>query len=145
IVKIVHDELCALLGEGTPAIKWAGSPPTVVMVVGLQGPGKTTTAGKLARRFRKEGREPMLAACDLQRPAAVEQLRSFAGRAQIAVHGGEFGGDPVAIAQEALRRAREDRKAVLIVDTAGRLQVDEPMMEELARMKAALSPQEILF
>jgi len=145
IVKIVHDELTALLGEGVPAINWAGSPPTVILVVGLQGSGKTTTAGKLARRFRKEGREPMLAACDLYRPAAVEQLRTLAEKAEIPFHGGEPGGDPVAVAREAYRKAKEGKKAVLIVDTAGRLQVDEPMMEELARMKADLSPQEILF
>ena len=145
IVKIVHDELAALLGEGAPGIDWAPSPPTVVLVVGLQGSGKTTTVGKLAKRFRRQGREPMLAACDLVRPAAVDQLRTLAERVGVPIHEGRPGGDPVAVAQEAYSKAKADGKAVLIVDTAGRLQIDEPMMEELRRIKTAVSPQEILF
>ncbi len=144
IVKIVRDELAALLGDESPRIRWAGRPPTVILVVGLQGSGKTTTAGKLARRFKSEGREPMLAACDLQRPAAVEQLRTLAGRIGVDFHGGEPRGDPVEVATDALRLARERRKAVLLVDTAGRLQVDEPMMDEIRSVRAALDPDEIL-
>ncbi|MSR22562.1 MAG: signal recognition particle protein [Gemmatimonadetes bacterium] len=144
VVKIVHDELAALLGDEAPTIRWASRPPTVVLVVGLQGSGKTTTAGKLARRFQREGREPMLAACDLYRPAAVEQLRTLAERVGVDFHGGDPGGDPVKVAVEAYRIAQDRKKAVLVVDTAGRLQVDEPMMEELRRIRAELSPSEIL-
>jgi signal recognition particle subunit SRP54 len=145
IVKIVHDELAGLLGGEAPRIQWAPAPPTVVLVVGLQGSGKTTTAGKLARRFQREGRQPMLAACDLVRPAAVDQLRTLADRIQVDFHGGEPGGDPVGVAREALRIAKANRRSVLIVDTAGRLQVDEPMMDELRRIRAEVSPNEILF
>ena len=145
IVKVVFDELAALLGDETPTIRWSPSPPTVVLVVGLQGSGKTTTAAKLARRFQREGREPLLAACDLQRPAAVDQLRTLAQRIEVEVHAGAHGADPVGVAGKALDKARAGGKAVLIVDTAGRLQIDEPMMEELRRVKSALSPDEILF
>ncbi len=145
IVKIVHDELAHLLGEGTPGIEWASSPPTVVMVVGLQGSGKTTTAGKLAARFLRQGRQPMLAACDLVRPAAVEQLRTLARQVGVPIHEGRAGGDPVSVAKEAYQKAKEAGTSVLIVDTAGRLQIDEAMMDELRRIKAAVSPNEILF
>jgi signal recognition particle subunit SRP54 len=145
IVKIVHDELAALLGEGQASLQWAPSPPTVILVVGLQGSGKTTTAAKLARRLRREGREPMLAACDLVRPAAVEQLTTLAERVEVPIHAGTAGGDPVATAREALAAAREKNRSVLIVDTAGRLQIDEPLMAELGRIRDAVSPQEILF
>ncbi len=144
IVKIVHDELATLVGEEAAELRWSPAPPTVVLVVGLQGSGKTTTAAKLARRFRKEGREPMLAACDLQRPAATEQLETLGGRIGVEVFAGEPGGDPVALAARALSAAREGGKAALIVDTAGRLQIDEPLMEELGRFKAELAPHEIL-
>ena len=144
IVKIVHDELATLLGEEAAELRWSSAPPTVVLVVGLQGSGKTTTAAKLARRFRKEGREPMLAACDLQRPAATEQLETLGGRIGVEVFAGEPGGDPVALAARALSAAREGGKAALIVDTAERLQIDEPLMEELGRFKAELAPHEIL-
>jgi signal recognition particle subunit SRP54 len=143
-VKIVHDERAALLGDETPKVEWASRPPTVVVLVGLQGSGKTTTAGKLARRFRREGREPVLAACDIYRPAAVEQLKTLGEGIGVEVHAGRAGEDPVAVAEEAYQRAKDGGKAVLIVDTAGRLQIDEPMMDELRRIKVALSPQEIL-
>ncbi|MEX0979466.1 MAG: signal recognition particle protein [Gemmatimonadota bacterium] len=145
IVKIVQDELANLLGEGRPEIHWAQTPPTVILMVGLQGSGKTTTAAKLAKRLVREGRQPMLAACDLYRPAAVEQLRDLGRQISIPVHYGETGGDPVEVAREAVGKAREEKRNVLIVDTAGRLQIDEPMMEELRRIKAELRPQEILF
>ncbi len=145
IVKIVHDELAALLGEERAGIAWAGSPPTVILVVGLQGSGKTTTAGKLARKLLREGREPMLAACDLVRPAAIDQLSTLAGKVGVPVHAGEPGGDPVATARAALEEARTRKRSVLIVDTAGRLQIDEPLMDELRRVKEAVSPDEILF
>jgi signal recognition particle subunit SRP54 len=145
IVKIVHDELANLLGEGRPGLNRASSPPTVVLVVGLQGSGKTTTAAKLARRLLREGREPMLAACDLVRPAAIEQLTTLANRIGVPIHAGEPNGDPVATARDALAAAREARRSVLIVDTAGRLQIDEPLMDELRRIREAVSPDEILF
>jgi signal recognition particle subunit SRP54 len=144
IVKIVHDELAALFGEGGATIRWSSVPPTVLMVVGLQGSGKTTTAAKLAKRFRREGRNPMLAACDLQRPAAIEQLQALAGRVEVEVYAGASGGDPVEAGREALRRAKGSGRGALIVDTAGRLQIDEPLMDELRRMKAELQPAEIL-
>jgi len=145
IVKIVHEELATLLGEGRPALEWASSPPTVILVVGLQGSGKTTTAAKLARRLQREGRQPMLAACDLVRPAAVEQLSTLARRIDVPIYAGTSGGDPVATAREALAAAREQKRSVLIVDTAGRLQIDEPLMKELGQIRDAVSPQEILF
>ncbi len=144
IVKVVHDELAGLLGEGRPGVSWAPTPPTVILMVGLQGSGKTTSAAKLARRMQREGRSPLLAACDLQRPAAIEQLVTLGGRIDVPVHAGEFGGEPVAVARAALARARAERRQVLIVDTAGRLQIDEPLMDELRRLKQELAPSEIL-
>lgn len=144
IVKIVHDELAALFGEDRPSIAWSSSPPTVVMVVGLQGSGKTTTVAKLARRFRKEGRESMLAACDLQRPAAIAQLQTLGERVDAPVVAGEPGGDPVQAAKDAIQAAREAGRSVLLVDTAGRLQIDDVLMDELGRMKEAVKPHEIL-
>lgn len=145
IVKIVHGELAHLLGEGKPSLKWAQSPPTVILMVGLQGSGKTTTSAKLARRLVREGRQPMLAACDLQRPAAVEQLRTLGQQIQVPVHEGVAGGDPVATAKAAVEAAKAANRNVLIVDTAGRLQMDEPLMEELRRIRDAVNPTEILF
>jgi signal recognition particle subunit SRP54 len=145
IVKIVHDELAHLLGEGRPTLEVAKSPPTVVLMVGLQGSGKTTTAAKLARRLGREGKTPMLAACDLQRPAAIEQLRTLGGQIGAPVVSGDFEGDPVAAALAARERAREDGHSVLIVDTAGRLQIDEALMDELGRIRDAVEPTEILF
>ncbi len=144
IVKIVHDELSALLGSERPGLTWNTAPPTVIMVVGLQGSGKTTTAAKLAKRLEREGRQTMLAACDLQRPAAVEQLSTLGARIGVPVYGGIPGGDPVAAAVAAVDEARRQKRAVLVVDTAGRLQIDEPLMEELGRLKRELAPQEIL-
>ena len=144
IVKIVHDELASLLGEGPATLEWATSGPTVILVVGLQGSGKTTTAAKLAKRFAGEGRAPLLAACDLYRPAAVDQLATLGEQVGVPVHRGVSSEDPVAVAKAAVEVARRDGRTVLIVDTAGRLQIDEPMMDELRRLKADLAPQEIL-
>lgn len=144
IVKIVHDELANLMGEAVPEMTWSLTPPTVILIVGLQGSGKTTSAAKLARRLEREGRRPMLAACDLYRPAAVEQLQTLGTQTGIPVHAGEPDGDPVAVASAAVEQARADKLNVVIVDTAGRLQIDEPMMDELRRLKAELAPKEIL-
>jgi signal recognition particle subunit SRP54 len=144
IVKIVHDELARLMGEDRPTLEWASSPPTVILMVGLQGSGKTTSAAKLAKRLARQGRSPLLAACDLQRPAAIEQLQTLGEQIDVPVHAGTFGGDPVATALEARDRARNDRHQVLVVDTAGRLQIDEALMTELGRVKDAVAPSEIL-
>lgn len=145
IVAIVHEELAALLGDGKAALEWASTPPTVILMVGLQGSGKTTTAGKLAARLKREGRQPMLAACDLVRPAAIDQLTVLAEKVGVPIHAGTPGGDPVATAREALDKARENKASVLIVDTAGRLQMDAPLMEELTRVRDAVRAHEILF
>ena len=144
IVKIVHDELASLLGEGRATLEYTSLAPTVIMVVGLQGSGKTTTAAKLAKRLEKDSRAPMLAACDLYRPAAVDQLTTLGESIGIPVQGGEQGGTPLAVAEMALEVARRDGRGVLIIDTAGRLQIDEPMMEELRLLKSNLKPEEIL-
>jgi signal recognition particle subunit SRP54 len=145
IVKIVHDELVTLLGgEAASGLKWAPSPPTVIMMVGLQGSGKTTTVAKLARRLARQGKKPLMAACDLYRPAAVEQLVDLGAQMDLPVHRGGEGEDVLAVARSALTRARAERKQVLLVDTAGRLQIDELMMSELKELKAELQPQEIL-
>jgi signal recognition particle subunit SRP54 len=144
IVKIVHDELASLFGEGRPTLEKGPSSPTVILMVGLQGAGKTTTAAKLARRLGREGRTPMLAACDLQRPAAIEQLRMLGEQIGAPMHVGEFGGDPVATAIAALDAAKASKHSVLIVDTAGRLQIDQALMDELGRVRDAVRPTEIL-
>jgi signal recognition particle subunit SRP54 len=144
IVKIVHDELANLFGEGVPTLATGSGIPSVILMVGLQGSGKTTTAAKLARRLARSGQTPMLAACDLQRPAAIEQLQTLGGQIGVPVVAGEFGGDPVAGALSARERARADGRSVLIVDTAGRLQIDEDLMAELRRVRDAVEPVEIL-
>ena len=145
IVKIVHDELVTLLGgEASSELKWAPVPPTVIMVVGLQGSGKTTTVAKLAKRLNRQGKKPLMAACDLYRPAAVDQLVDLGAQMDLPVHRGEEGEDVLSVAQGALARAKAERKQVLLLDTAGRLQIDEPMMNELTTLKAELQPQEIL-
>jgi signal recognition particle subunit SRP54 len=144
IVKIVHDELAHLFGEGVPTLESGSGRPSVVLMVGLQGSGKTTTAAKLARRLGRTGQTPMLAACDLQRPAAIEQLQTLGGQIGMPVVAGEFGGDPVAAAVAAKERAKAEGRSVLIVDTAGRLQIDEDLMDELRRVRDAVEPAEIL-
>ena len=145
IVKIVHDELARLFGsEGETGLTWSSAPPTVIMLVGLQGSGKTSTAAKLARRLARQGRRPLLAACDLHRPAAVDQLRVLGRRAGVPVHHEDGATDPVEVARGSHGAARRTKAGVLIVDTAGRLQIDEPLMDELARIKEALDPREIL-
>ena len=144
VVKIVHDELGRLFGESCPTIEEAPSGLTIVLMVGLQGAGKTTTAAKLARRLGRDGRRPVLAACDLQRPAAIEQLQKLGEQVGADVFAGEFGGDPVATALAAKEHAIESKYSVLIVDTAGRLQIDEALMGELTQIREAIQPHEVL-
>ena len=142
VVKIVHDELTALMGSGTSGLAFAARPPTVILLAGLQGSGKTTAAAKLALRLRKGGRKPLLVAADLQRPAAVEQLERLGRQIQIPVHTG--GPDPIGVASVGLERATQDGNDVVIMDTAGRHQVDEELMRELARIRDATRPTNVL-
>ena len=144
VVKIVHDELAGLLGEDVAELTWARKPPTVILMAGLQGSGKTTTAVKLARLIAREGRRPMLAGCDVYRPAAGEQLATLCERADLPVHAGARGDDPVAVARAALEDARGRGCDVIVVDTAGRLQIDESMMAELGRLRTELAATEVL-
>jgi len=146
VIRIVRDELIALLGGEAEPIRWATRPPTVLMLCGLQGSGKTTTCAKLARWVKSQGRNPLLVACDLQRPAAVKQLEVLGQQVGIPVFTPQQGGpnDPVSTAQKAFEFARTNGYDVLVVDTAGRLQVDELLMQELERMHTVLQPQEVL-
>ena len=144
VVKIVHDELVHLLGDDAKPLVPAVAPPLVVMLVGLQGSGKTTTAAKLARRLDKENRSPMLAALDVRRPAAIDQLETLGTQVGVPVHAERDQQDVVAIAKRARERAREGKRQSLILDTAGRLQIDAELMDELRRLKDALKPDEIL-
>ena len=144
VVKIVNEELTNLMGGGTARLAMANNGPTVVMMAGLQGAGKTTTTAKLAGLLRRQnGKRPLLAACDVYRPAAIEQLKVVGGQLDLPVFE-EGQGDPVQIAQDALRHARDHGNDMVFLDTAGRLHVDEELMDELKRMKAAVHPNEIL-
>jgi len=145
VVKIVHAELCTLLGSANVKIMLSPNPPTIIMMVGLQGSGKTTSAAKLAKHFRKEGRRPLLAACDLQRPAAIDQLLALGAQIGVPVFASRDTRDPVAVSLEALKKARTEAYDILIVDTAGRLHVDESLMTELKNVKNSLEPRETLF
>lgn len=146
VIKIVHEELTALMGGAQSKLVMAARPPTVVMLVGLQGSGKTTTCAKLALYLRKQGRQPLLVAADVYRPAAVDQLQTLARQLELPVHGPAEAGDrdPVAIARSGVERARSLLRDVVIIDTAGRLHIDDRLMEELAAMKAAVHPHEVL-
>jgi signal recognition particle subunit SRP54 len=145
LVKIVHDELTAMLGERREGLKLSSIPPTVVMIVGLQGSGKTTTAGKLARRLKGEGRPTRLIAADVYRPAAIDQLETLGKQLDVPVYADRTTTDVVRIAKAGIDQAKRERDRVVIVDTAGRLQIDEQMMQELVRLKDAIRPDEILF
>ncbi len=144
IVKIVNDELVRLLGREHRALQLAEKPPTVILLVGLQGSGKTTAAAKLASNLKARGLQPLLAAADLQRPAAVDQLVQLGSDIGVDVEAGEPGGDPVAVAKRALERAHAGGYAVLIVDSAGRLHVDEELMDEAKRIRDAINPLETI-
>ncbi len=144
LVKIVYEELTALLGEKQQPIGFASVPPTIVMLVGLQGSGKTTTAAKLAKRLALEQKAPFLVAADVYRPAAIDQLVELAGRAKIGVHAEKDQSDVVGIVRRGIEAAKHARARTVVVDTAGRLQIDEVMMDELKRLKDAVKPHEIL-
>jgi signal recognition particle subunit SRP54 len=142
VVKIVHEELTTLMGSGDSRLAF-GRPPTVILLAGLQGAGKTTAAAKLGLLLRKEGKRPALVAADLQRPAAVEQLKQLGRQIQIPVYALDPG-DPVAAARDGLDAARKDGLDVVILDTAGRLHVDEELMDELAHVRDATKPANVL-
>ena len=143
VIKIVSEELTALMGGANAKLTFASKPPTVVMMVGLQGAGKTTNFAKLAGYFRKQGHRPLLTACDVYRPAAITQLQVVGKQLNIPVF--EMGQiDPVQIAQEAVKYAGDHGNDMVFLDTAGRLHIDEALMDELKRIKAAVKPTEIL-
>ena len=145
MVKIVHDELSQLMGGSSVDINLKGS-PAVILMSGLQGSGKTTLSGKLANLLKtKRAKRPLLVACDVYRPAAIEQLKVLGEQLSIPVYSDEENKNPVKIAEAAIRHARQMGNDVVIVDTAGRLAIDEQMMNEIAAIKQAIQPQEILF
>jgi signal recognition particle subunit SRP54 len=143
VVKIVHDELTRIMGGGDSRLAFAGRPPTVILIVGLQGSGKTTAAAKLALMVRKEGRAPLLVAADLQRPAAVAQLEQLGRQLGVPVASAERG-DPVAAARAGVERARSQGLDVVIVDTAGRHQIDAALMAELGQIRDEVKPHNVL-
>ena len=158
VVKIVNDELVGILGGETRQLAWAKTPPTVIMLAGLQGSGKTTLAGKLAKWLKGQGNTPLLVACDLQRPGAVNQLQIVGERAGVAVYAPHPGvsptgstieqmtaGDPVAVAAAGLAEAKSKHYDVVIVDTAGRLGIDEELMGQAASIRDAVDPDEVIF
>ena len=145
VVKIVNEELCALLGKTNSRIQLSPNPPTVIMMVGLHGSGKTTTAAKLARLFKKEGRRPLLVAADLQRPAAIDQLVTLGSQIEVPVYHSKETKDPVRLSADSVKRAKLDARDVVIVDTAGRLHIDESLMAELKKIKEGISPREVIF
>ena len=142
VVKIVHEELTAAMGAGDSKLALSGRPPTVILLAGLQGSGKTTAAAKLALLLRREGRTAALVAADLQRPAAIEQLRQLGRQLQIPVYGGD--GDAVGAARKGVQQAQSHGDDVVVIDTAGRLQVDEALMEELTRIHREVKPHQVL-
>ncbi|GAA4701751.1 signal recognition particle protein [Phytohabitans rumicis] len=148
VIKIVHEELVAVLGGEARRLRFAKQPPTVIMLAGLQGSGKTTLAGKLARWLKAQGHQPLLVAADLQRPNAVGQLQVLGGRAGVEVYAPEPGngvGDPVKVARDSVEHARRVARDIVIVDTAGRLGIDAEMMAQAASIRDAIDPDEIVF
>ncbi len=144
VIKIVKDELVELLGGTESKINFTPNPPTIIMLVGLQGSGKTTTAGKLANLLRKQGKKPLLVACDVYRPAAIKQLQVIGSQLNIPVYANEGSKDVVHIAKQAMNVAISKMNDVVILDTAGRLHIDEELMQELKNVKANMKPHEIL-
>ncbi|MEH0550136.1 signal recognition particle protein [Streptomyces sp. B21-101] len=148
VLKIVNDELVTILGGETRRLRFAKQPPTVIMLAGLQGAGKTTLAGKLGRWLKEQGHSPLLVACDLQRPNAVNQLSVVAERAGVAVYAPQPGngvGDPVQVAKDSIEFAKAKVHDIVVVDTAGRLGIDAELMQQAADIRDAVSPDEILF
>lgn len=143
-VKILNDELIKLMGETNYGITFAPTPPTVIMVAGLQGSGKTTFSAKLGHHLKSKGRVPLLVAADIYRPAAMDQLDTLGKQADIPVYV-DRDKDAVSIAKDAIQHARENARDVVIIDTAGRMHIDEKMMDEVARIRDAVKPNEILF
>ncbi len=143
LIKIVRDELKETLGTETPRFNFGSQPPTVILMCGLQGSGKTTTCAKLAKHLIRQGKKPMMAACDIQRPAAVKQLEILGESVEVPVFAKLDGSSPVAIAKEALERCKYLLRDVLIVDTAGRLSIDEDLMDELQKISDAVGPHEV--
>src|ERR1700722_12295133 len=145
MVKITHEELADLMGNQESTVALTAN-PTIILMAGLQGSGKTTFSAKLANYFKnKKGKKPLLVACDVYRPAAIQQLKTLGGQLDVEVYTDENEKNPVKIAQAAIKQARLNENTVVIIDTAGRLAVDEQMMNEIAELKKALNPQEILF
>ncbi|MDO8685916.1 MAG: signal recognition particle protein [Clostridiales bacterium] len=144
VVKIVHEELIELLGTATSKVAFSPKPPTIIMMVGLQGAGKTTTCGKLANLMRKQGKSPLLVACDIYRPAAVKQLQVVGGQLDISVFSMGTEEKPVHIAKKAIEHANSRLHDLVIIDTAGRLHINEEMMEELCELKRVIHPHEVL-
>ncbi len=145
LVGVVHAELTRLMGEANAALDLAVAPPAVILMAGLQGSGKTTTVGKLALFLRNQKKKVLVASCDVYRPAAIEQLKTVAGQAGVDFFASQVGEKPEAIAKNAIQFARTHYHDIVIVDTAGRLAIDEPMMQEIAALHAALRPAETLF
>ncbi len=144
VVRIVHEELTAIMGEGGSKLAFSGRPPTVILLAGLQGSGKTTAAAKLALLLRREGKAPFLVAADLQRPAAIDQLEQLGKQIQVPVHLEKSAVDPVPVVKEGVEQARAQGRDVVILDTAGRLHVDEEMMKQLASVRNAAKPHNVL-
>jgi len=144
VVKVVNEELCELLGKTNSRIQLSPNPPTVLMLVGLHGSGKTTTAAKLAKNFKKEGRRPLLVAADLQRPAAIDQLVTLGSQINVPVYSSKEIKDPVSLCEESIKKARLDARDVVIFDTAGRLHIDESLMTELRKIKEKVLPREVI-
>ncbi|KOG86652.1 signal recognition particle [Streptomyces varsoviensis] len=148
VIKIVNEELIGILGGETRRLRFAKNPPTVIMLAGLQGAGKTTLAGKLGHWLKGQGHAPLLVACDLQRPNAVNQLSVVAERAGVAIYAPEPGngiGDPVKVAQDSIEFAKSKQHDIVIVDTAGRLGIDQELMQQAADIRDAVKPDEVLF
>jgi len=144
VIKIVNDELCSLLGQTNSKIQLSPNPPTILMMVGLHGSGKTTTAAKLARHFKKEGRRPLLVAADLQRPAAIDQLVMLGKQIDIPVYHSRDIKNPVDLCSDAVKRAKLDARDILLIDTAGRLHIDESLMTELKNIRTTVTPKETI-
>ena len=144
VVKIVHEELIELMGNTQSKLEIASKPPTVVMMVGLQGAGKTTHSGKIAGLYKKQGKNPLLVACDVYRPAAIKQLQIVGSQLNIPVFADEKSKNPVSIAKSALDYAKKNGHDMVFIDTAGRLHVDEVLMKELQDIKKVTDPTEIL-